>query len=63
MKDLLLQLKLAKTEKLVFSDIQQLGSTITPPRTARNLRVVIDDQLNFTDHIARTAWSCKFALG
>jgi len=22
----------------------------------------IDDQLNFTDHIARTARSCKFAL-
>ncbi len=37
-------------------------STITPSRTARNLRVVIDDQLSFTDHITTTAWSCRFAL-
>ncbi len=41
----------------------QLGSsTITPSRTARNLGVVIDDQLSFTDHIATTARSCRFAL-
>ncbi len=41
----------------------QLGSsTITPSKTARNLRVVIDDQLNFSDHIAKTAQSCRFAL-
>ncbi len=34
----------------------QLGSsTITPSRTARNLGVVIDDQLSFTDHIATKA--------
>jgi len=33
--------------------LHQVGSsTITPPRMARNLRVVIDDQLNFTVHIA-----------
>ncbi len=37
-------------------------STITPSRTSRNLGVVIDDQLSFTDHIATTAWSCRFAL-
>jgi len=30
-------------------------SSITPLRSARNLGDVIDDQLNFTDHIARTA--------
>ncbi len=41
----------------------QLGSsTITPPRTARNFGVVIDDQLSFTDRIATTARSCRFAL-
>ncbi len=37
-------------------------STITPSRTARNLGVLIDDQLSFTDHIATTARSCRFAL-
>ncbi len=41
----------------------QLGSsTITSSKTARNLGVVIDDKLNFSDHIAKTARSCRFAL-
>ncbi len=41
----------------------QLGSsTITPSKTARNLGVVIDDKLNFSDHIIKTARSCRFAL-
>jgi len=41
----------------------QLGSSsITPSRSARSLGVVIDDQFNFSDHIARTARSCRFAL-
>ncbi len=39
-----------------------LTSTITPSKTARNLGVMIDDQLTFSDHIAKTAWSCRFAL-
>ncbi len=71
MKDHHLQLSLAKTELLVVSTNPslhhnftfQLGSsTITPSKTARNLGVVIDDKLNFSDHIAKTAWSCRFAL-
>ncbi len=58
MKDL--QLNLAKTELLVVSANPsfhhnftfQLGSsTMTPSKTAKNLGVVIDDKLNFTDHI------------
>ncbi len=66
-----LQLNLAKTELLMVSanpslhhnfSIQLGSSTITPSRTARNLGVVIDDQLSFTDHIATTARSCRFAL-
>ncbi len=66
-----LQLNLAKTDLLVVSEnpslhqnfsIQLGSSTITPSRTARNLGVVIDDQLSFTDHIATTARSCRFAL-
>ncbi len=71
MKDHHLQLNLAKTELLVVSANPsfhhnftfQLGSsTITPSKTARNLGVVIDDKLNFTDHITKTARYCRFAL-
>ncbi len=41
----------------------QLGSsTITPSKTARNLGVVIDAKLHFSDHITKTARSCIFAL-
>ncbi len=71
MKDHHLQLNLAKTELLVVSANPsfhhnftfQLGSsTITPSKTGRNLGVVIDDKLNFSDHITKIARSCKFAL-
>ncbi len=71
MKDHHLQLNLAKTELLVVSANPsfhhnftfQLGlSTITPSKTARNLGLVIDDKLNFSDHITKTARSCRFAL-
>ncbi len=71
MKDHHLQLNLAKTELLVVSANPsfhhnftfQLGSsTITPSKTARNLGVVIDDKLNFSDYISKTARSCRFAL-
>ncbi len=71
MMDHHLQLNLAKTELLVVSanpslhhyfSIQLGSSTITPSRTARNLGVVIDDQLSFTDHIAIMARSFRFAL-
>ncbi|RJG14481.1 hypothetical protein D4A39_16915, partial [Alcanivorax profundi] len=41
----------------------QLGSSaITPSSTARNLGVVLDDQLNFTRHVASTTRSCRFIL-
>ncbi len=71
MKNHHLQLNLAKTELLVVSTNPsfhhnftfQLGLfTITPSKTARNLGVVIDDKLNFSDHITKTARSCRFAL-
>ncbi len=70
MKNHHLQLNLAKTELLVVSANPsfhhnftfQLGSsTITPSKTARNLGVVIDDKLNFTDHITKSCRSCRFA--
>uniref|UniRef100_A0A8C2F3V4 Reverse transcriptase domain-containing protein n=1 Tax=Cyprinus carpio TaxID=7962 RepID=A0A8C2F3V4_CYPCA len=69
MNDHHLQLNLTKTELLVVPanpsfhhnfSIQLGSSTITPSRTARNLGVVMDHQLSFTDHIATT--SCRFAL-
>ncbi len=71
MKDHHLQLNLAKTELLVVPSnpsfhqnvTTQLGSsTITPSKTARNLGVMIEDQLTFSDPIAKTAQSCRFAL-
>ncbi len=71
MKDHHLQFNLAKTELLVVSanpsfhhnfTLQLGSSTITPSKTARNLGVVMDEKLNFTDHITKTARSCRFAL-
>ncbi len=71
MKEHHLQLNLAKTELLVFPatptlqhdfTIQIDSSTITPSSSVRNLGVIFDDQLTFKDHIAKTAWSCRFAL-
>ncbi len=71
MKDHHLQLNLAKTELLVVSanpsfhhnfTIQLGSSTITPSTTARNLGAMIDDQLSFSDQIAKTVQSCRFAL-
>ncbi len=45
-----------------FHTIHLGTSTITPSKTARNLGVMIDNQLTFSDHIAKTAQSCRFAL-
>ncbi len=65
MKELHLQLNLAKTELLVFPatptlqhdfTIQLGSSTITPSSSVRNLGVIFDD------HIAKTAQSCRFAF-
>ncbi len=38
------------------------ASNITPSKTARSLTVVVDDQLNISDNIAKTARSCRLAL-
>ncbi len=37
-------------------------ATITTSSLVRNLGVIFEDQLTFKDHIAKTAWSCRFAL-
>ncbi len=71
MKEHHLQLKLAKTELLIFPatptlqhdfTIQLGSSTITPSSSVRNLGVIFDEQLTFKDHIAKTTRSCRFAL-
>ncbi len=71
MKNHHLQLNLAKTELLVVPSNPslhhnftfQLGSsTITSSKTAKNLGVVIDVQLTFSDHVDKTARSCRFDL-
>ncbi|KAI2645125.1 putative RNA-directed DNA polymerase from transposon BS [Labeo rohita] len=71
MKEHHLQLNLAKTELLILPATPtlqhdftiSLGTlTITPSSSARNLGVILDDQLTFKDHIAKTARSCRFAL-
>jgi len=33
-----------------------------PSRSVRNLGVIFDDQLTFSDHITKIAQSCRFAL-
>ena len=36
--------------------------TVTASRSARNLGVVLDDQLDFKEQVAATSWSCRFLL-
>src|SRR4029434_9746467 len=71
MKNHHLQLNLAKTELMVFPAKQVIHHNINinidslslvPSKTARNLGVIIDDQLTFTAHIASVSRSCCFAL-
>ncbi len=71
MKEHHLLLNLAKTKHLVFPatptlqhdfTIQLGSSTITPSTSYRNIDVIFDNQLTFKEHIAKTAWSCRFAL-
>ncbi|XP_051560628.1 uncharacterized protein LOC127444975 [Myxocyprinus asiaticus] len=71
MKEHHLQLNPAKTELLVFPanpavehniTVQLCASTVTPSKTVRNLRVTIDNKLNFIDHISKTTRSCRFTL-
>src|SRR4029434_7209838 len=61
----------AKTELMVFPAKQVIhhntninidSLSLVPSKTARNLGVIIDDQLTFTAHIASVSRSCRFAL-
>ncbi|XP_053538743.1 uncharacterized protein LOC128633591 [Ictalurus punctatus] len=71
MREYHLKLNLAKSELLVIPACPsinhnltvQLGSTtLKLTRMARNLGVILDDSLTFTDHISTTARSCRFIL-
>ena len=66
-----LQLNLSKIELLVFPAkptihhsicIQTESLSLAPSKVARNLGVMIDDQLTFKHHVASVAWLCRFAL-
>ena len=68
-KDHHLQLNLAKTELLVFPAKQSISNhinvqldslSLSPTNTARNLGVIIDNGLIFTEHIATVTKSCRF---
>ncbi|KAK2915631.1 hypothetical protein Q8A73_006225 [Channa argus] len=71
MSERYLQHNLSKTEVLVFParPLMQhnisinIGSTvIVPTNSAKNLGVIIDDQLSFKDHISSVSRACRFAL-
>ncbi|KAJ8358777.1 hypothetical protein SKAU_G00153020 [Synaphobranchus kaupii] len=51
-----------KTSPLVDLSITIDGTMVTASRSARNLGVVLEDQLDFKEHIRATAWSCRFLL-
>ncbi|KAF4094420.1 hypothetical protein AMELA_G00015140 [Ameiurus melas] len=66
-----LQLNLGKSELLVIPaypsinqnfTVQFSSLTLMPTKTARNLGVILDEGLTFTDHISATARSCRFIL-
>lgn len=66
-----LQLNLSKTELLVLPakptihhdiNIKTDSLWLAPTRVVRNLGVMIDDQLTFSNHVASVARSCRYAL-
>ncbi|KAF4083299.1 hypothetical protein AMELA_G00138320 [Ameiurus melas] len=66
-----LQLNLGKSELLVIPaypsihqnfTVQLSSLTLMPTKMARNLGVILDDGLTFTDHISATARTCRFIL-
>ncbi|KAJ8341700.1 hypothetical protein SKAU_G00339910 [Synaphobranchus kaupii] len=66
-----LKLNLDKTELLFMpyktSPLHDLsitfdGTMVAASRSASNLGVVLDDHLDFKEHIRATAWSCRFLL-
>lgn len=71
MRERHLQLNLSKTELVIIPasptvepqiSIQLGSNNLLPTNSARNLGVMIDDQLTFKVHVASIARSCRFAL-
>ncbi len=64
MKDHHLQINLASSNPLLHQNLsfQLSSSTITHSKIIRNVVVVIDVKLNFSDCIAKTVRSCRFAV-
>ena len=71
MKDHHLQLNLSKTELLLIPakesichniNLKMDSATVAPNKVAKNLGVMIDDHLSFSNHIASVARSCRFML-
>ncbi|KAL2086181.1 hypothetical protein ACEWY4_017240 [Coilia grayii] len=70
-KDHHLQLNLSKTEVLVIPvkesichniNLKMDSVTLAPNKVAKNLGVMIDDHLSFSNHIASVTQSCRFML-
>ncbi|KAL2089307.1 hypothetical protein ACEWY4_013995 [Coilia grayii] len=70
MKEHHLQLNLSKTELLVIPTQESIHHdislnmdtvTIAPNKVAKNLGIMIDDRLSFSDHIASVARLCHYA--
>jgi len=49
-------------KQAIYHNIQIGSLSLVPSKTTKNLGVIIDDQLTFTDHIASVSRSCRFAL-
>lgn len=73
MKECLLQLRLSKTEVLVISaspslsvqhdiNIQLSSAPFSLTKSVRNMGIIIDDLLTFTEYVASVFWSYHFAL-
>lgn len=42
--------------------MQLSSASLSPTKSARNLGIMIDDQLTLTEHVASVIWLCHFAL-
>ena len=48
--------------KILNFNLSLLGKDLAPTRCARNLGVIFDDQLTFSDHTVKTASSCMSSV-
>lgn len=43
-------------------NINIASSNVAPMKVTKNLGVMMDGQLSFSDHVASVSWLCHFAL-